>query len=307
MHNDPIAQAGHWGPSKRKRNLGTHRNAGVEVVLIQEGTVRWHVEGRVEEVPAGSVFFTLPWQEHGGVEDFEANCVLYFAVIRCDRDYDEPLPARRRFGFHRSIGMPPNLSGKLAQLLQGTARHSWPASGRIRWLVPELVAEQNRPESERSPETLQSLARLTLIELGRCVEAGKRARHGQSGSVPSTPSPRAEQRVAQFLASLESRVGEPWTLTAMADACGLARSRFTEVLKRLTGDTPIMALNRRRVALAKRLLTGTDRSITQIALDCGYQSSQYFAGVFRAYTGCSATRYRRQERNSVLLAKRGNR
>ena len=51
--------------SLTQKELPLHRNVGMEVVYVSEGRPRWIVDGRAENVPAGSVFFTLPWQAHG--------------------------------------------------------------------------------------------------------------------------------------------------------------------------------------------------------------------------------------------------
>jgi AraC-like DNA-binding protein len=48
-----------------------------------------------------------------------------------------------------------------------------------------------------------------------------------------------------------------------------------------------------RIEAASRLLREEpQRSITEIALDCGFSSSQYFAKVFRHRMGCMPRIYR---------------
>jgi AraC-like DNA-binding protein len=79
----------------------------------------------------------------------------------------------------------------------------------------------------------------------------------------------------------------------MAAACGLARTRFAELVREVTGETPIRLLNRARVRRARQLLVRTDRSITEIAHACGFASSQYFATVFRQFTGRAPASARR--------------
>ncbi|MEX0776343.1 MAG: AraC family transcriptional regulator [Phycisphaeraceae bacterium] len=279
-----IVQAGYWGPSKR-RVLPTHCNAGLEVVLIKAGKLRWHVEGRMETVPPGSVFFTLPRQAHGGVTDLEPGCQLHFAVIRARQSGRGP---EGRLVFPSHWPWSQRTRAEMDRVLRSAPRHCWPANERLAWLVPQLVAEYEHPDPAfaaatrlSSPQT-DALAMLLLLELARCV-AQERAR-------PSL-SP-AHLRVEHFLQTLEARADEPWSLPRMAGACGLARSRFAAIVKHLTGDTPSLALNRARIGRAQHLLASTAHPITRIALDCGFSSSQYFAGVFRAYTGCSAGEYR---------------
>jgi AraC-like DNA-binding protein len=48
-----------------------------------------------------------------------------------------------------------------------------------------------------------------------------------------------------------------------------------------------------RVEQAAKLLHETKRSVTDIAMDLGFSSSQYFATVFKPYTRCSPRTARR--------------
>lgn len=51
---------------------------------------------------------------------------------------------------------------------------------------------------------------------------------------------------------------------------------------------------RLRVARARDWLRATDASVTDVAMTLGFSSSQYFATVFRKYTGMSPTTYRQR-------------
>ena len=96
----------------------------------------------------------------------------------------------------------------------------------------------------------------------------------------------AERTVRLFLDDLPQRVGEPWTLDSMAAQCGIGRSAFAQHCRHLANATPIEFLTRCRVEAAAKLLRSSQgHSITDIAFECGFQSSQYFATVFRRETG----------------------
>jgi AraC-like DNA-binding protein len=243
----------------------------------------WHVEGEAETVPPGSVFFTMPWERHGSVHQREPGCELYYVVLRLDAAYARPQP---EFRFHPSIPISPAQVVEVREALLTAPRRSWPATRRLVATLPDLIAEAER--RDRLPEGLAALAALTLLELYRSV----------CGLGKQVTRPAAAQRVAQFVSRLAGECHRPWTLAEMARACDLGRTRFTTLLEQLTGDSPRMALNRARVARASDLLLTTDWPVTRVALDCGFASSQHFAGVFRAYTGQTATSARRRARRS---------
>jgi two-component system, response regulator YesN len=73
---------------------------------------------------------------------------------------------------------------------------------------------------------------------------------------------------------------------------GYSRARIFEMFKAGTGMTPNDYLLRCRVRNARNLLADPERPITEIALETGFSSSQYFSQVFKKYTGMTPSRYR---------------
>lgn len=106
-----------------------------------------------------------------------------------------------------------------------------------------------------------------------------------SRAAPAPPPPNARSRVLDFLPRLADRCEEVWTLDRMAEACGMGRTHFARWTKEITGDTPLQHLNRKRVEKAAAMLQTGQTTITDTALACGFQSSQYFATVFKTFTG----------------------
>lgn len=86
---------------------------------------------------------------------------------------------------------------------------------------------------------------------------------------------------------------EKLTLTDLARISRLSPSQFARVFKEELGTSPIEYLQELRLLRAKRLLKDDDKSITDIALDCGYNSSSYFSRCFLRRFGISASDYRK--------------
>jgi AraC family L-rhamnose operon regulatory protein RhaS len=81
----------------------------------------------------------------------------------------------------------------------------------------------------------------------------------------------------------------------MAESCGLGVTQFVHHVKLLTNMTPLQYLNSCRLEMAARLLRerSTD-SIVDVAMACGFSSSQYFATVFSQRFGGSPRDFRRR-------------
>ncbi len=99
-------------------------------------------------------------------------------------------------------------------------------------------------------------------------------------------------RVGKVIGALESDYSAPWTLQALLKIADMSRSHFMRIFRRATGQTPIEYLIRLRLQKAMELLRQSDSSITDIAMDVGFNDSNYFTRQFRAANGLSPTQYR---------------
>lgn len=67
----------------------------------------------------------------------------------------------------------------------------------------------------------------------------------------------------------------------MAIGCCVKPTQFAEITKYLTGYAPVQYLQRVRFETSCELLRNTEKTITEVAFDCGYASSQYFSEAFK--------------------------
>jgi AraC-like DNA-binding protein len=78
-----------------------------------------------------------------------------------------------------------------------------------------------------------------------------------------------------------------------------ATAHSARSFKRAFGKTPHKYLLRRRIERAKRLLRGTDLSITEISLEVGSQSLGSFSTGFRKLVGMTPSEYGRHWRDET--------
>lgn len=87
---------------------------------------------------------------------------------------------------------------------------------------------------------------------------------------------------------------EKLTLASIAAAGGVCRSKCCQIFKKYLSQSPIDFLNAYRLEVSSLLLKNTEKSITDIALECGFNHSSYYTELFvRAY-GCTPRQFRRQ-------------
>jgi AraC-like DNA-binding protein len=81
-------------------------------------------------------------------------------------------------------------------------------------------------------------------------------------------------------------------LDDLARHARLSLSHFKKRFRTETGLSPRQFILRDKIEAAKRVLCHQDTSVTNLALDLGFVSSQYFATVFKRITGLTPSDYR---------------
>lgn len=82
------------------------------------------------------------------------------------------------------------------------------------------------------------------------------------------------------------------SLAEVARHAGLSPAHFSHLFKKTLGEAFARHVQRLRVEAAKRLLTQTEKSISEICFACGFNSLAHFIRVFRAFERMPPTRFR---------------
>ena len=101
-----------------------------------------------------------------------------------------------------------------------------------------------------------------------------------------------EQAVGRVIESMRDNLGEQLTIDDMAKTALFSKFHFTRIFQRATGVSPGRFLSAMRLQEAKRLLTSTSLTVTEISHRVGYTSVGTFSSRFRNSVGVSPTTYR---------------
>ena len=93
--------------------------------------------------------------------------------------------------------------------------------------------------------------------------------------------------------ALRQNLSHQWTVEEMAALVGLGTTLFNEKVKSYSGFSPINYLINIRISEAIKLLKRPDISLTDIALDTGFYSSQHFSTTFKKLTGYTPSEFRK--------------
>src|SRR5215213_4657628 len=95
---------------------------------------------------------------------------------------------------------------------------------------------------------------------------------------------------------IDRRYAEPLDVRTLAREAYASEAHFARSFKRAFRETPHRYLTRRRIERAQELLRGTDRALTDVALDVGFDTPSSFSRAFRQITGESPSAYAKRWR-----------
>lgn len=139
---------------------------------------------------------------------------------------------------------------------------------------------------------------LSAIALHLAVSAG--GLEPRSRSVRGGLTRSQERRAKEVLSANLSGTIE---IAAIARECDLSTGYFSRAFRASTGMAPHQWLLRRRIDVAKQLLSGTARPLAEIALDSGFIDQSHLTRVFSRQLGISPGRWRAANGSSADRSK----
>lgn len=282
---DALRLCAYWDAKKNQSwRLPFHRNEGLEIGFVSNGSVDFSADknsNKFTRLTSEHVTVTKPWQEHAiGNPVLTASKMLFliidFGIRRPNQGWEWPdwvvlSDADKREFF---------------KYVQNTNLTIFKSNNKLKAIFEELFKIVDDNNISESISVLSILFNRILLELLSIFR-------GDSNDY-SSDSPNINV-VKCFLEQLESYCHEDWTLASMAEDCGLKTTRFTYYCKLLANSTPMTLLNRARLNRAKKIIEESDPnegiSITDIAMNCGFSTSQYFATKFKETYGHSPREY----------------
>jgi transcriptional regulator GlxA family with amidase domain len=129
-------------------------------------------------------------------------------------------------------------------------------------------------------------AKALLIEMPRAWQAGF--------SIVPLKTEHSDATISVAQEWLHKNFHQTFSLETPAERVGMSLRNFVRRFKQATGDSPLIYLQKLRVAAAKRLLENDYRTMQEISDAVGYQDAAFFRMIFRRHTGVSPSAYRRK-------------
>lgn len=276
-----LKTVGFWdGEGEQNWGLPWHRNEGVEITYLESGRFSFAVDGKEYALQAGDVTVTRPWQLHRVGNPHVGASRLHWLIL--DVGVRRP---NQEWKWPPWLLLSSEDLAELTDILRHTEQAVWRASADFARCV-EGIAQSVESDGQHSAVSGVAVRAnelfLLLLELLR----ERKPRLDRSLST-------ASRTVQLFLGDLKEHPELDWTVGGMAATCGLGVTQFVKHVRLLENMTPMHYVNRCRLERAARLLRAhPGERITEVALECGFASSQYFATVFKRQYGCAPRDYR---------------
>ena len=96
-----------------------------------------------------------------------------------------------------------------------------------------------------------------------------------------------------MLQYIQEHYGGELTLAKIAESASVSENECLRCFRSMIGSTPIQYVKQLRVQKAAELLVSTNRKISDIGAECGFQEMSYFAKTFRELKGCTPGDFRK--------------
>lgn len=252
-----------------------HRHDFCELTIVTHGSAMHKLEGHEFPVTAGDVFLLQGRQKHF----FYDRKKLDLINIMYDPD---------------KIGLPENelrkMPGYCAMfMLEPTYRRQHRFASRLHLKRVSLarveqLAEEMERECDQEDPGYEVALRAKLLELMTYLSRA----YTQTDSTEA----HALLRVGNVIGALEKDFAQDWTLDDLTTIAHMSRSNLMRVFRKAAGQTPIEYLIRLRIQKAMDLLRNTGLTVTEIALESGFNDSNYFTRQFKKAQHQSPTQYR---------------
>jgi AraC family 4-hydroxyphenylacetate 3-monooxygenase operon regulatory protein len=279
---------GYWDANEPQDwGLDWHRNEGIEIHFLESGSMPYSQENQTLELLPNNLTITRPWEVHKVGGPVIGMGKFYWIIL--DLNVRRP---HQNWSWPDWIILAPKDLEKLTNILRQNEKFCWKADKRILdcfQRIGKAVDSDNQGSNASKIRLLVNNLLLFILDLVAVEEVQLNEKLMNSS-----------RSVQLFLKELNVNLSENWTVEKMAKSSGVGLTRFTFHCRQLTNLTPMKYLMLKRLEMSKQLLLDhSEMNISDVAYQCGFSTSQYFATMFKKQEKCTPVAYRKKSISNV--------
>lgn len=246
-----------------------HTHPFCEIYYLKQGKCTYVVNNKHYHLKAGDVFIAAANHAHSTSYSGNEPCqrmIIFFNTERLENHIQIKYPQMINL-FNRSCKI----------ILEQKAK-----------IHIESLFEKILKENNQSMFYADEMIRLYTTELIFLL-----LRHGTYCYESDTDKIHYSEDIENALTYITDNYMYTISINSVASYCNLSPTYFSKKFKIVVGKTFKEYLQYLRISKATQMLLTTDDSITKIALQCGFSSSNYFKDSFKKFSGLSPREYRK--------------
>lgn len=246
-----------------------HKHTFYEILWFEEGESRQIIDDREYHIKPQTLFFISPGQVHCFEEwqPLKGGSILFTEDFFLFNRQNKDLLFELRF---------------LDNLYDAPFWQSDPEQFLETKHFIDLIINEKKREAYSSA-IAQSLLHVLLAQIQRCMDAQR----------PAAAPKRSVVRYKQFKQLLDLHFREPLTAKDYAEKMFITQHQLNLVAKQVTGKTTSELIRSRNILEAKRLLSFSDASVSEVSERLSFYDLSYFAKVFKTETGMSPLAFKK--------------
>ncbi|WP_186445984.1 AraC family transcriptional regulator [Paenibacillus cremeus] len=249
----------------------THLHYALEISVLLENDAKYHLIDRDYHGKPGDVFIFRPFEPHWNLALDPAKPIQWTMILF------SPSIVRSIPEGHKLL-TPFYAADQFSPLIPAQS----PYAQAIHKAAGQAVFEEQQQLPGWRAKQFQSFIDI-LVQIYRCyteVQQDHEAQH--------EPTPHMLQVIEYML----SHFSEPMEMEPLIERSHVRKTMFYKRFKDITSLTPNEFINRLRLQSAMHLLDNSEKSITEIAFECGFHSLSYFNKQFKEFRGLSPREHR---------------
>lgn len=278
-----VCSVGGWdATAPQDWGLKEHCNEGVKIAYIARGTLTLTLDNEKYRLNEGQMFVVRPWQLHA----FGDPCVDPSQIIWVLFDMEVRRP-HEKWHWPDWIAWPERDLLQLTEFISKNEQPWYYASKEVAASFIEIAKLVEKNQIDADEAMMRLLISKMLLHFKDQLT--------KQPQVLDNTLIESQRTVEIFLQRIKYQLEDDWTLENMAVECNLSRTQFAKHCMSIKNMTPVRYLQMKRLDAARTMLVEDEQlAVTNIAFDCGFTSSQYFATCFRKRFGYTPNEARSQ-------------
>lgn len=257
--------------------LDCHWHDEMEFLLVTEGEAMFQIEAAYYEVHAGEAIFVNSGELHAGYQINNSSCsyraFVFNPNILFSNNYDilqekyfDPLIKKDYF-------IPPHIKGI----------YLWEKS--VLSLISQIIEKCNA-----KPEAYEIFIKASLFNIFAEIFSNNKISYSANANEKDNYK---LERLKTVLSYIYNNYNKKITINELAALINMSEGHFCRFFKQMMRKTPIEYLNYYRICEARKALHSSDKKISLIAMDAGFDNFGYFISMFKRYVNYTPSEYKK--------------